>query len=90
LGGCHRRRQIAQRLKHPHIVEVYEAGEANTQLYMAMELLEDGSLRSLLERRATKPWPLMLGLELVRQASEGLAAAHAQGIVHQRSFVICK
>jgi serine/threonine protein kinase len=78
-----REAQIAQRLKHPHIVEVYEAGEANGQLYMAMELLEDGSLRSLLERRATKPWPLTLGLELVRQASDGLAAAHAQGIVHR-------
>ncbi len=69
-------------LKHPNIVEIYEVGEQDGSLYLAMELMPDGSLRTLLQRNAGKPLPLLLGLDLVRQAAEGLAAAHAQGMVH--------
>jgi serine/threonine protein kinase len=75
--------RLAGMLQHPHIVDFYEAGEHNGILYLAMELLPDGSLRSLLQRREHKPWSLRLGLDLIRQAAEGLAYAHDQGIVHR-------
>ena len=68
----------AAALKHPNIVDIYEFGEQDGQLYLVMELVPNGSLRSLLQRRAKNPWPLSLGLELMRQAAEGLAAAHGQ------------
>jgi serine/threonine protein kinase len=72
----------AAALKHPNIVEIYEVGEQEGYLYLAMELMTDGSLRTLLQRNAGKPLPLSLGLDLVCQAAEGLAAAHAQKVVH--------
>src|SRR5579862_9846929 len=72
----------AAALKHPNIVEIYDFGEQEGTLYLVMELMTDGSLRSLLRRRTSgQPWPLSLGLDLVRQAAEGLAAAHTLGVV---------
>ncbi len=73
----------AAALKHQNIVDIYEFGEQDGQLYLVMELVPDGSLRSLLHRRAQQPWPLTLGLDLMCQAAEGLAAAHAQNVVHR-------
>jgi len=78
-----REARAAATLKHPNIVEVYEFGEQSGHLYLVMELMTSGSVRTLLQREAGQPLPLALGLDLVRQAAEGLAAAHAQGIVHR-------
>ncbi|MBK9710608.1 MAG: protein kinase [Kouleothrix sp.] len=78
-----REAEIGKALRHPNIVEVYEAGDADGQLFLAMELLEDGSLRGLLDRRETQPWPLELGLDLIRQAAEALDYAHRQGTIHR-------
>lgn len=68
-------------LRHPNIVETFDFGEADGRLYLVMELVPDGSLRSLL--RDGERLPLGLGLDLVRQAAEGLAYAHAQGVFHR-------
>src|SRR5262245_48057229 len=65
-----REARIAQSLRHLHIVEIYEAGEAGRRLYLAMELMPEGSLRDLLDRRSARPWPLALGLDLMRQAAD--------------------
>jgi serine/threonine protein kinase len=78
-----REAKAAAALKHPNIVEIYEFGEQAGYLYLVMELMTDGSLRTLLRSQAGKPLPLELGLDLVCQAAEGLAAAHAQGIIHR-------
>ncbi len=43
------------RLSHPCIVTVFDLGESDGQLYMAMELLEGDDLRSLIERRVEVP-----------------------------------
>lgn len=69
-------------IKNVNVAEIYEFGEQDDQLYTVMELVPDGSLRTLLQQRAKKPWSLALGIDLIRQAAEGLAAAHAQRIVH--------
>ncbi len=73
----------AAALKHQNIVDIYEFGEEDGQLYLVMELVPDGSLRSLLYRRAKQPWSLALGLDLMRQAADGLMAAHTLGVVHR-------
>jgi len=73
----------AAALKHQNIVDIYEFGEQDGQLYLVMELVPDGSLRSLMYKRAKQPWPLSLGLDLMRQAAEGLASAHALGVIHR-------
>jgi hypothetical protein len=71
-------------LRHPHIVDVAEAGVRDGLCYLVTEWLPDGTLRNLLQRR-TNPdtaWSLALALDLVRQAAEALDFAHAQGFVH--------
>ncbi len=68
-------------LKHDHIVTVYGAGEENGVPYLAMELLAGQTLDDWLrpDRRATPAQVLAIG----RQIAEGLAAAHAAGLVHR-------
>src|SRR6266699_739791 len=76
--------QAAAALKHPNIVDIYDFGDQDGLLYLVMELMTDGSLRTLLYRRTQgQPWSLSLGLDLVRQAAEGLAAAHEKKVVHR-------
>src|SRR5919204_5246299 len=52
-----REAEAVGRLSHPNIVTVYDVGDAEGQLYMAMELLEGDDLRSLIERRLYIPLP---------------------------------
>lgn len=79
-----REARAAAALSHPHIVEVFDFGEQDGASYLVMELVPDGSLRTLLRQRSTgQGWTLGLGVDLVRQAAEGLAYAHAQGMVHR-------
>ncbi len=72
-------------LEHPHIVRIFDFDEQQGRYYIAMEYLPDGSLRTLLDRRAREgtKWPLVFGLDLIRQAAEALDFAHARGIVHR-------
>ena len=79
-----REAQAAAALSHPNIVEVYDFGEQAGNSYLVMELVPNGSLRTLLLQRANgQGWSLALGLDLVSQVAEGLAYAHAQGMVHR-------
>ncbi len=70
-------------LSHPNIVDVYDFGEKDGAFYLVMELLTDGSLQTLLAHGDQAGWSLGLGLDLVSQAAEGLAYAHARGMVHR-------
>ncbi|HEX2347186.1 MAG TPA: protein kinase [Ktedonobacterales bacterium] len=79
-----REARAAAALSHPNIVEVFDFGEQDSLSYLVMELVPDGSLRSLLRQRAKgEGWSLGLGVDLVRQAAEGLAYAHARGMAHR-------
>jgi eukaryotic-like serine/threonine-protein kinase len=75
--------KTAAALKHPGIVEIYEFGEQGGLLYLVMELMTDGSLRTLLQHSAGQPLPLALGIELICQAADGLATANALHVVHR-------
>jgi serine/threonine protein kinase len=81
-------RQVAKAnapLHQDHIVEVYEFGEQDGRFYMRMELLPDGSLSTLFDRRAkdARSWSLDRGLDLIIQAADGLAFAHKHGVLHR-------
>ncbi len=79
-----REARAAAALSHPNIVEVFDFGEQDGASYLVMELIPDGSLRTLLRQRSTgQGWSLGLGVDLVRQAAEGLAYAHAHGMIHR-------
>ena len=82
----------ASALNHPNIVTIYEIGQARVEIegvppnapaatvqYMAMELVEGGTLRSLMDEGV--PFAQLGGV--LAQAAEGLAKAHSAGIVHR-------
>jgi serine/threonine-protein kinase len=73
--------RAAARLDHPNICTVYEAGETDDgQLFIAMAYYEGETLDRRIVRGAI---PAAEAVALVRQIAEGLAAAHAAGIVHR-------
>ena len=70
------------RLSHPHVVQVFDFGEDGAgNPYFVMELLPGRSLDKVLAERG--PLPAELVSDLIRQAAEGLSAAHAMEIVHR-------
>ncbi|MFF6953222.1 protein kinase [Streptomyces iakyrus] len=73
--------QTAGRLNHPNVVGVLDFGEYDNRLYLVMELVEGDSLAGVLS--GSGPLPAEQVARLAAQASAGLAAAHAQGIVHR-------
>ena len=68
------------RVRHPNVIAIYDSGEVDEGVYIAMELVEGETLKQWLARER-RSWQ-----EIVRifaQACRGLAAAHAVGIVHR-------
>jgi tetratricopeptide (TPR) repeat protein len=89
-GGVHawhyllRRLQIEAetiaRLRHENIVQVYDVGEMNGDPYVALELLEGGTLAAKL---AGTPQPDRLAAEMSRTLARAIHAAHQVGVVHR-------
>jgi serine/threonine protein kinase len=69
------------RLSHPNIVAVYDLGESDGQLFMAMELLEGDDLRRLIEHRGDIPLPDRV--RVLGDIAAGLGFAHSRGVVHR-------
>lgn len=67
-------------LDHPHIVTVYEAGEADERLFLAMRMVEGPTLKELIQRRQLDD---RRALRLLTQVAEALDAAHARGLSHR-------
>ncbi len=68
------------RLAHPNVVTVFDAGEHCGHLFIAMELVDGGSLSAWLRRTPRKTDEIV---ERLIEAGRGLAAAHAAGLVHR-------
>src|ERR1017187_391121 len=70
----------ASALNHPNIVTIHEVGQSDSTSFIVMELVEGKTLRELLYAG-----PLALGklISLAAQVADGLAKAHASGIVHR-------
>ena len=75
-----REAQALARLSHPNIVHVYEVGEFEGQVFMAMEFVE-GMTVDEWAHQGRRPWREILAV--YRQAAQGLAAAHEAGLVHR-------
>lgn len=71
--------RTASALNHPHICTVYEAGEANGQVYIAMEWVKGKSLRDL---RGAVGLPVDSVVHHGIQIAEALAHAHEHGVIH--------
>ncbi len=68
------------RLQHANVVTVHEAGTVGTQVWVAMELIRGQTLHAWL-RAGRRAWTEALDVMLA--AGQGLAAAHAAGLVHR-------
>ena len=80
-GGAARLEREARamaRVAHPNVVTVYEVGRADDRVFLAMELVVGTTLRTWCE--APRPWREVVARFVA--AGRGLAAAHAQGLVH--------
>ena len=72
--------QISAKLVHPHIVPLYDSGEADDLIYYVMPFIEGESLRNRLDRQGSLP-----PAEAIRvgvQVASALSYAHSQGVVH--------
>lgn len=75
-----REAKAAAALSHSHICTVYEIGEEENRLFIAMECIEGESLRQKILRG---PLPHAEALEIAIQVAEGLAEAHNNKIIHR-------
>ena len=76
-----RESRLAASLDHPSIVPVYDAGEADDVLYIAMQHIDGSDLKALLV--AEGRLPVRRALRIVTQIASALDAAHARGLVHR-------
>jgi len=77
----HREAKAIARLKHPHIVTIYEIGEAEGRLFIAMELVEGPTLKDHIAQQGRLSWEETLGT--LAQVADALDYAHGEGILHR-------
>jgi Tol biopolymer transport system component/predicted Ser/Thr protein kinase len=75
-----REAQAASSLNHPHILTVHDAGEFEERQYLVTEFVDGGTLREWIKQE-TRDWRQTV--ELLVGVADGLAAAHAAGILHR-------
>jgi eukaryotic-like serine/threonine-protein kinase len=73
--------EIAARLTHPHILAMYESGEADGLLYYVMPYVEGETLRDRIHRETQLP--VEDALKIAREVAEALAYAHEHGVIHR-------
>ncbi|MFF0067077.1 serine/threonine-protein kinase [Streptomyces sp. NPDC005279] len=73
--------RVAAAIDHPHIVPIFEAGEMDGVLYIAMRYVSGLDLRALLDRDG--PLPVATALRIAAQVASALDAAHEHDLVHR-------
>ncbi|WP_420081530.1 serine/threonine-protein kinase [Streptomyces sp. JL4002] len=73
--------RVAASIEHPHIVPIFEAGETDGVLYIAMRYVPGLDLRGLLDREG--PLPMATALRIAAQVASALDAAHDHDLVHR-------
>jgi serine/threonine-protein kinase len=73
--------EIAARLSHPHIVPLFDSGDAAGFLYYVMPYVRGRSLRGVLRQEGTLP--LSTAVDITRQVAAGLTHAHRSGVLHR-------
>jgi hypothetical protein len=76
-----REARAAARIRHPNIIPIYDAGEWNGDLYMAMRYIEGDELKSLIRQNGalSAQQTYVIGLQI----ASALDAAHRNGLIHR-------
>ena len=72
--------ELAARVLHPNIVQVYEVGSFEGRPFLALEWVEGGNLASRLDG---KPWPPHEAAALIETLAHAINVAHCEGVVHR-------
>ncbi len=75
-----REAELAARVQHPNIVQIYEVGVHDGHPFLAMEWIGGGTLA---ERIGGDPWPPQDAARLVEMLAWAIDVAHRQGVVHR-------
>jgi len=73
--------RIAANLTHPHILALFDSGEADGFLYYVMPFITGSSLRERIDREGELP--IREAVRIIREVADALAFAHSQGVVHR-------
>jgi serine/threonine protein kinase len=73
--------RIAASMNHPHVIPIYDVGESDGLLYIAMHRVSRGDLRQRIAKSGTLP--PQTAVSLLSQATRALDAAHRLGLVHR-------
>jgi len=73
--------RIAASMNHPHVIPIYDVGESDGLLYIAMHRVSRGNLRQRIAKSGTLP--PQTAVSLLSQATRALDAAHRIGLVHR-------
>jgi len=76
-----REARAAARLSHPNVVGVYDQGQDDGTVYLAMELVPGHTLRDVIRKES--PMPAPRALALLEPVLSALAAAHRAGLIHR-------
>jgi non-specific serine/threonine protein kinase len=77
----HREISILSSLHHPHILPLYDSGEAEGLIYFTTPFVEGATLRERLSEKHVLPLPD--AIRIARQVASALSYAHARGIIHR-------
>ncbi len=80
-GRFVREARSAARLSHPNVVAVFDQGDDNGTLFLAMEYIPGHTLRDLIRKEA--PMSPAKALSLIEPVLSALAAAHQAGMIHR-------
>jgi serine/threonine-protein kinase len=69
------------KLRHPHILPLFDSGNAHGLLFFVMPFVQGESLRARLERE--RQLPVEEALRIAQEIGDGLSYAHAQGVIHR-------
>jgi serine/threonine protein kinase len=73
--------RMAASMNHPHVIPIYDVGESDGLLYIAMRRVSGGDLRQRIAKRG--PLQPQTAASLLSQATRALDAAHRIGLVHR-------
>jgi serine/threonine protein kinase len=76
-----RESRLAASINHPNIIPIYDAGEEDGLLYIAMRYVAGSDLKSMIRQEG--PISLRRAADIVSQVARGLSVAHERGLVHR-------